>query len=277
MQRHYRKYVEVLKKESDATEPSSAYRSARVDEDGSPKRHYSISERSQRHLKLNQWALGENMNDPALKARACKQNYHTLCSSVRQDFIPSLKDHLLARVLQHQYDPEPPTFTDGDRNKLFIVGKRLEQRYTMTINYTTYDLRRGNDKINMKGRPYVIALSRDDPSHPYAYARVLAIYRVKVLHPTMATPTNIDVLWVRWFQVDQTYQAGWKKKRLYRVQFVPSLEDGAFGFLDPDDVIRGAHLIPCFNKGLIVDLPVTSVSRWDYAPNANWQYNYVNQ
>ena len=45
----------------------------------------------------------------------------------------------------------------------------------MSVNYTTYDLRRGQDKINMKGRPYVMALSRD-PLHPYIYARVLAIY-----------------------------------------------------------------------------------------------------
>ena len=107
----------------------------------------------------------------------------------------------------------------------------------MTVNYTTYDLRRGSDKVNMKGRRYVMALSRGNPSHPYMYARVLAIYRIKVLHPTMTTPTNMDVLWVRWLQIDQTHQAGWKAKRLYRVQFVPSLEDGAFGFLDPNDII----------------------------------------
>jgi hypothetical protein len=97
-----------------------------------------------------------------------------------------MKDHLLARILHRQYDPDPPSFTDYDRSRFQIVGKCLEQRYTMTINYTTYDLRRGSDKINMKGRPYVIALSRGDSSHPYVYARVLGIYRVKVLHPTMA-------------------------------------------------------------------------------------------
>ena len=147
----------------------------------------------------------------------------------------------------------------------------------MTTYYTTYDLRRGSDKINMKGRPYVMALSHGDSSHPYIYARVLGIYRMKVLHPTVAAPTRMDVLWVRWLQVDHAHQAGWKAKRLYRVQFTPSLEDGAFGFLDPDDVIRGAHFVPCFKEGLIVDPPATSVSKWDYAPDANWQYYYANQ
>jgi len=147
----------------------------------------------------------------------------------------------------------------------------------MTVYYTTYDLRRGGDKINMKGRPYVMALSRGDPSHPYVYARVLGIYRVKVLHPTMATPTSMDVLWVHWFQIDKTHQAGWKAKRLYRVQLIPNLEDSAFGFLDPDDVVRGAHLIPCFGKGLIVDLLIAAISKWDCSRSANWQYYYVNQ
>jgi hypothetical protein len=113
----------------------------------------------------------------------------------------------------------------------------------MTVNYTTYDLRRGNNKVNMKGRPYVMALSRSDPSHPYMYAWVLGIFRVKVLYPTVARPTTMDVLWVRWLQIDKTHRAGWRAKRLYRVQFVPSLEDSAFGFLDPDNIIRGAHLI----------------------------------
>ena len=168
-------------------------------------------------------------------------------------------------------------FTDGDRNKVHIVGKRLERRYTMTVYYTTYDLRRGGDKINLKGRPYVMALSHGDLSHPYVYARVLGIYRVKVLHPTMATTTTMDLLWVRWFQIDQTHQAGWKAKRLYRVKFVPSHEDDAFGFLDPDDVIRGAHLIPCFNNGLLDALLVTFGSKWDYLPSANWKHYYVNQ
>lgn len=201
----------------------------------------------------------------------------TLSSPIHQDFIPKLKDHLLARILGRQYDPDPPVFTDRDRNQVHIAGKRLEQRYTMTVYHTTYDLRRSSDKINLKGRPYVMALSHGDPSHPYVYARVLGIYRVKVLHPTMATPTSMDLLWVRWFEIDKTHRAGWKAKRLYRVQFVPSHEDGAFGFLDPDDVIRGAHLIPCFAKGLFIALLATLGSKWDYAPKANWKHYYINQ
>ena len=277
MQRHYRQYMEALKNDLQATEQLGRNEPTGVGSRNSPTRHYSISDRSQGHLKLYPWALDTNLGDPALKVRQPQQFLRRMSLIVFQDFIPNLKDHLLARILHRQYDPEPLSFTDYDRNRVQIVGKRLEQRYTMTINYTTYDLQRGSDKINMKGRPYVIALSHSDPSHPYVYARVLGIHRVKVLHPTMAAPTKMDILWVRWLQIDRTHHAGWKAKRLYRVQFVPNLEDGAFGFLDPDDIVRGAHIIPCFEKGLIVDPPVASVSKWDYAPNVNWQYYYINQ
>jgi len=193
-----------------------------------------------------------------------------------QDFIPNLKDHLLTRILHRQYEEEPPTFTENDRSKVFISGDCLEQRYTMTVNYTTYDLRRGQDKINMKGRPYVMALSRD-PFHPYVYARVLAIHRVKVLHHSMAHPTEMDVLWVRWLAVDKKRKAGWKAKRLYKVRFIPNLDEGAFGFLDPNDIIRGVHLIPGFDDGLIEDDLDEAESEWDYEPARNWCSYYVNQ
>ena len=207
-----------------------------------------------------------------------------LCASVEcrthrlhQGIIPKLLDHLLARILHQQYNPEPPHFTDDDRDKVYIHGNRLEQRYTMSVYYTTYDLRRQVDKINMRGRPYVMALSRSDPSHPYLYARVLGIFRVKVLHPSLETLMSMDILWVRWLEIDQKHRAGWKAKRLYRVQFVPCHEDGAFGFLDPADVIRGVHLIPGFNNGYIVHSPEDPISKWDYAPSNNWQNYYVNQ
>ena len=161
---------------------------------------------------------------------------------------------------------------------MFIAGDRLEQRYTMTVNYTSYDLQRGQDKVNMKGRPYVMALSQD-PLHPYVYARILAICRVKVLHHSMTHPADMDVLWVHWFAIDKKHKAGWKAKRLYRIQFVPNLEDGAFGFLDPDDVIRGIHLIPGFIQGLVEveDDSEVPKSEWDYAPAQNWCSYYVNQ
>ena len=35
----------------------------------------------------------------------------------------------------------------------------------------------------------------------------------------------------------------------HRLEFLPSNDDSAFGFLDPDEVIRACHLIPAFHYG----------------------------
>jgi len=59
----------------------------------------------------------------------------------------------------------------------------------------------------------------------------------------------MEFLWVRWFEYDYGWKAGLKRRRLHRVRFVPQGEAHAYGFLDPDDVIRGAHLIPAFAHG----------------------------
>ena len=194
-----------------------------------------------------------------------------------QDFVMKLKDHLLARILNMQYETEPPTFTEKDRNMLYIRNNRLEQRYSMSVYYTTYDLRRGKDRVNMRGRSHVMALSQDGV-HPYVYAQVLGIYRLYILHgPTMVDEAKMDVLWVRWFKIDETHRAGWKAKRLYRIKFVPSLKDGAFGFLDPEDVIRGVHLIPGFHHGCRRPSPDNPASIWDHEKGSDWQTRYVNQ
>ena len=188
-----------------------------------------------------------------------------------------LKDHLLARVLQKQYDADQPVFTEKDRNELHISEDRLEQRYSMNLYYTTYDLRRGKDRVNLKNRSHVMTLTQDE-IHPYAYAQVLGMFRLNVLHgPTMSDEVRMDVVWVRWFKIDEKHRAGWKAKRLYRLKFVPPLEENAFGFIDPDDIIRGSHLIPGFALGHRTHSPAAPASAWDPEKESDWEAYYVNQ
>jgi hypothetical protein len=61
----------------------------------------------------------------------------------------------------------------------------------------------------------------------------------------------MEFLFVRWFTTDlgKPNQGGWESKQLYQVRFVDG-DDGAFGFLDPQEIIRGVHLIPAFLKTL---------------------------
>ena len=62
-------------------------------------------------------------------------------------------------------------------------------------------------------------------------------------------PVSKEVLWVRRFRRDKSYWAGFEQKRLHRLEFLSSGDESAFGFLDPDEVIRASHLIPAFHYG----------------------------
>ena len=45
-------------------------------------------------------------------------------------------------------------------------------------------------------------------------------------------------------------KTGWKSRRLDHAKFPPMSAAGAFGFVDPNDVLRACHIIPVFHKGL---------------------------
>jgi hypothetical protein len=60
---------------------------------------------------------------------------------------------------------------------------------------------------------------------------------------------HLEVLWVRWFAPLQNHKSGMKHVRLPKVAFVEESDTDAFGFLDPGQVIRAAHMIPTFASG----------------------------
>ena len=59
----------------------------------------------------------------------------------------------------------------------------------------------------------------------------------------------MEFLWVRWLGAEPWYRSGSKVARLPKVGFVEDTDEDTFGFLDPDLIIWGAHLIPDFNSG----------------------------
>ncbi|KAG2337494.1 hypothetical protein BDR05DRAFT_841760, partial [Suillus weaverae] len=85
--------------------------------------------------------------------------------------------------------------------------------------------------------------------HPYWYARVIKVFHINVeCHENNSVlyscPMQIKFIFVWWFRQDGS-RAGWAAKCLHRLKFFDS-EDGtgdAYGFLDPDNVIHGVHLI----------------------------------
>ncbi|EIW52144.1 uncharacterized protein TRAVEDRAFT_24454 [Trametes versicolor FP-101664 SS1] len=179
------------------------------------------------------------------------------------DFVPKLKEHLLQRLLHlHSGDAEQP--------RVLIVNNRIFWHQVLRVNYTTYDRRRTQDSVNPRTHPDILLLAPSTETHKFWYARVIKIFHVNI-HPMQAgkggEPERLDVLFVRWFQLDNTAPGGFAKKRFHRLTFVPQdaaaqpADTDAFGFVDPADVVRGVHLIPAFLDGRTKDLLSPSLAR----------------
>jgi hypothetical protein len=87
--------------------------------------------------------------------------------------------------------------------------------------------------------------------HPYWYARVLGIYHTEAWLDTGSSIERhqIEALYVRWLAPLTDHKSGMNYARLPKVAFVEEGDRDAFGFLDPGQVIRSAHLIPAFTSG----------------------------
>ena len=131
----------------------------------------------------------------------------------------------------------------------------------MRINYTTYDIRRDTDPINIGSYPDIMVKSPETgpDTQPYWYARVIGVFHALVLSTHTGVQERylrrMDFLWVRWFGVKPGgYRYGIRYARLPKIGFVESTDQYAFSFLDPAQAIRGVHLIPAFSKGRTSEL-----------------------
>jgi hypothetical protein len=130
----------------------------------------------------------------------------------------------------------------------------MYQHHLLRVNYTTYDVRRSQDLINpstLRRDIMMLANDRDaENDHPFWFARVLGIYHVNAVYtdPGMLdyTSQRFDFLWVRWFQSHGKTSARWQEHHLDTVSFPPMAHQDSFGFVDPEDVLRGCHIIPHF-------------------------------
>jgi len=173
---------------------------------------------------------------------------------VLQDFIPCLKDHLLVRLHGIEYSGDEHSFSDEDRSQVIFTNNQLHKHSILRINYTTYDLQREQDSVSPRTHADIMLLSHkdDDDRHPYWYAWLIKIFHVDVCYfgrSGAVIPTRMDVLFVRWFGRDINFKAGWSAKRLHHIGFFQCNDPDSFGFVDPDRVVQGVHLIPGYAHG----------------------------
>ena len=198
--------------------------------------------------------------------------------TINQNFLPRLKDYILAQILGQQTYGDGHDFTDEERNCVSFVNNRMYRHKVFRVNYTTYDMRRAQDSMNPRTHADIMVLSHENKEkHPYWYARIIGIFHTNVRHvgPTSkcSNPQKMEFLWVRWFSRDMRYQAGWNSRRLHRVKFT---DHDSFGFLNPKEVIRGVHLLPAFAYGRTSAFLAPSIARQPSEEHEDWNYYYVN-
>ncbi|CDO78069.1 hypothetical protein BN946_scf184708.g3 [Trametes cinnabarina] len=235
--------------------------------------HHHIA-KSQKNFVYLPHHLHRHQGDPALK-----------------DFLPKLQTHLLA-CLRDNLTATNNTFTESDRRDLIIENDRIYSHQFLRINYTTYDVRRGQDLVNPSTERCDIMMLANEGLHTsdtsdnnttgrlFWYARVLGIYHANIVdlrNGPLAIPRRMEFLFVRWFGRDPEWKAGWTVRRLDQIGFVPESDPDAFGFVNPGDVIRACHLIPAFAKGRTnLLLGKSKIARPSGACD-DWERFYVNR
>ncbi|TBU55610.1 hypothetical protein BD310DRAFT_825501, partial [Dichomitus squalens] len=234
----------------------------------SPTEHHHIEKAQRDGFNLWFW-LGKHEADAATKS-----------------FTSLLREHLAQRFVGQGAELEDG-LSDEHTSGVQILNDRLYQHKTIRVNYTTYDMRREQDSINPRTHADIMLLSPESDDDAFWYARVLNIFHANVRYrgpgSTRATRKwqRIDFVWVRWFERDLAYRAGFQHRRLPRLQFVDANdpENIPFGFIDPCDIIRAAYIIPAFEHGGTTDLlgPSTLARRLkdDDDEDDDWCYFYV--
>jgi hypothetical protein len=190
-----------------------------------------------------------------------------------QNFLPQLKQHLFPRILvavegkrlsvESNYDHGHASPGDVQFNPDTILFKhdRMYKHHLIRLHYTTYNVRRSQDVVNPSTAHHNVMVLVDEandgrPSaqnHLFRYARVLGIYHVNVVYtgPGMVNyePIRMEFLWVRWYQIDGAMLGSWTSRRLDRVSLCSVLDQNAFGYIDPSQVLRGCHIVPAFREG----------------------------
>ncbi|KIK10455.1 hypothetical protein PISMIDRAFT_20384 [Pisolithus microcarpus 441] len=249
-----------------------------------PEERYNVGKSQHRPIDIADF-IRKHSGDPAL-----------------QDFVPKLKNHLLPHVREmHALASEPTSSqplwgleasystSEAAADHLLFKGNRIYQHCVLRVNYTTYDVKRGQDIFNpttdhhdvmMLATPENADKSEDtyERRHCFCYARIIGIYHANVQYigPGFSNylPRRLDFLHVRWFE-QVAPNPGDGSCRLDVLRFPPMNDRSAFDFIDPASILQGCHLIPAFAKGR------SHSDHTSLSPVAkdsdDWNYYYINR
>ena len=205
--------------------------------------------------------------------------------------VPKCFERMLRNyILRWTSDLDPDVtsyecFTDDARGHVSIQGNTLYRHKTLKLRYTTYDMWNSEDKMYQRLYPDIMVLS-DGNEHPYLYGRVLDIFHANVRNSagnSLLTGGNstarLEMVWVRWFRVDEPSPVGpqgFHTLRYPSVSFCRAEEHDAFGLIHPDEIIRMVHLIPRFNLLRTAEFLAGPTAAWPKGEEDDWRGFSIN-
>ncbi|TFK81828.1 hypothetical protein K466DRAFT_648231 [Polyporus arcularius HHB13444] len=202
----------------------------------SPKEHTQISEEQTHPINIVSH-LADNKDDPSFK-----------------DFSSQLDSHVFQRLEALAGRPTSRDPTPEECINVRIDRGRLYIHKITRVNWTSYDMRREQDSINPRMHADIMMLAPPGSEHPYLYARVISVFHVNAyrLDPedsaSTPDPELLHILWVRWYDLDRTLPGGFRYFRPHCLKLA-ALDDEAFGFISPGQVLRGVHIAPAERFG----------------------------
>ncbi|KAI0739819.1 hypothetical protein C8Q80DRAFT_1274845 [Daedaleopsis nitida] len=188
-------------------------------------------------------------------------NWHALAElRIHHDITLASLERATAHMRNSTYS-EGEEFTKGQLNSVRILDDKIYQHKYIRLNYTTYNMRRKQDIIHRRWQADIMVPSPEwDESSPYWFARVIRWQ-------------DYDLLWVRWYTspppppsgsaknshtedssgsdaeaaASGTHLTGFQYRCQPHLQFVDANDpdNDLFSFIDPEDVIRAAYILPC--------------------------------
>ncbi|KAJ2920916.1 hypothetical protein H1R20_g16181, partial [Candolleomyces eurysporus] len=179
------------------------------------------------------------------------------CSS----FIRNLKQHLLPRFFAAaEPNLDAQQLSEGIQAQewanIILKDNRFYSHKIMRIKYTAYNTRRDEDIIHLDTDRCNVMLvnpeyTRGSSLHPFFYAKVIGILHAEVGYVGSVGGFTgsykyhtIEFLWVRWFRVCPSTDM-----ELDKAELLPLSNPESQGFIDPNQVLRACHMIPCFKSG----------------------------
>lgn len=206
--------------------------------------------------------------------------------------------------------------SEHDLSNIYFQSDTIYRHNILQIPYTTYDCRQDVDTINPHtSRRDIMCLaatpstsgpgSEREPSPgpssssrvvesegelspgplaDYVYGRVLGIFHGNIMYRGSGSldyrRRRFDFLWVRRYSVVPTDPDGensWSSKRLDCVTIDPVVEAASCDFLNPSDVLRGAHIIPRFSLGARYHSEENQIFSKAAQDHLDWAEYYINR